>query len=393
MPKNLENGSASSGILTKPHPEYRIPGKVLLDFKHQAVRDFKLAILREAAEAGADGISMDFAVYPPYFAKPDKTIMTQFVRDARAMLDDVGRKQGRRLELMTTGFPTTVRPSWGWTGKPGCKNIWSTISFRHKPTFSISTSESSSRWAIGRASRSCPRSGRHSDWSAPTPSRATRRRASDVIPSRKPKGCLFAQAMLLHRAGVDGLQFGFAADEWKHVAVAQRVGRSGQGRVCRQALHGQRQTALPDRVPPVPRTPRRRSKNRFPSESATTSPKRGPPDMTSTPRSFSTPRRHAKAKRCKSTSTTRAPSSSRATPPKRNPRTTRKSRPSSTKSGGNGASAACRSGPNGCKWRTTQFAWFTPAFQPSGRSRFRSNGVDLLLDYRLPDRPGTRPPK
>ena len=43
---------------------------------------------------------MDFVVYPPHFADPDRTIMTQFVRDVRSMLDEMGKKQNRRLELM-----------------------------------------------------------------------------------------------------------------------------------------------------------------------------------------------------------------------------------------------------------------------------------------------------
>jgi hypothetical protein len=64
------------GDLNKKHPEYRIPGGVNLDFRHKEVRHFKLAIFREAAEAGVDGISMDFVVYPPFFEKPDKEIMT-----------------------------------------------------------------------------------------------------------------------------------------------------------------------------------------------------------------------------------------------------------------------------------------------------------------------------
>ena len=44
------------------NPEYRIGGTVLLDFRHPEVRAHKLAVLREAVEFGADGISMDFAV-------------------------------------------------------------------------------------------------------------------------------------------------------------------------------------------------------------------------------------------------------------------------------------------------------------------------------------------
>ncbi len=93
-------GVAFTGTFNKKHPEYRIPGTPFLDFKHKEVRDFKLAIFREAVEAGMDGVSMDFIIKPPYFEKPDCRIMTQFIRDCRKMLDEVGAAQGRRLDIM-----------------------------------------------------------------------------------------------------------------------------------------------------------------------------------------------------------------------------------------------------------------------------------------------------
>ena len=88
------------GKLNKEHPEYRIgPDNYNLDFRHPEVRKFKLAILRELAQSGVDGLEVDFAVYPPFFAKPDAKVMTGFVRRVRAMLDEEGKKQSRRLEL------------------------------------------------------------------------------------------------------------------------------------------------------------------------------------------------------------------------------------------------------------------------------------------------------
>jgi hypothetical protein len=61
------------GNFSTRHPEYRIPGSVLLDFKHKGVRDFKLAILRDAAQAGMDGVSMNSAAYPRLFKHPDSS--------------------------------------------------------------------------------------------------------------------------------------------------------------------------------------------------------------------------------------------------------------------------------------------------------------------------------
>lgn len=90
-----------NGKFSKEHPEYRIPGRLHLDFKYKAVRDYKLSLLREMAQKGCDGIMADFVSNPIYFADPEKgrPIMTQFIRDIRKMLDEEGAKQNRRLEL------------------------------------------------------------------------------------------------------------------------------------------------------------------------------------------------------------------------------------------------------------------------------------------------------
>jgi hypothetical protein len=89
------------GEFSKSHPEYRISGRYHLDFKYKAVRDYKLSLLRELAEKGCDGIMADFQSNAIYFTDPEqgRPIMTQFIRDIRTMLDDVGVKQNRKIEL------------------------------------------------------------------------------------------------------------------------------------------------------------------------------------------------------------------------------------------------------------------------------------------------------
>jgi hypothetical protein len=90
------------GEFNKKHPEYRLPNSVNLDFSIQAVRDFKLAILREAALKGVDGISMDFAVYPPFVKNPkeDYPVMTEFVAKVREMTKEIGNKENRKIALI-----------------------------------------------------------------------------------------------------------------------------------------------------------------------------------------------------------------------------------------------------------------------------------------------------
>ena len=84
---------------SKQHPEYRIPGSLLLDFTHKEVRDRKLAILRDAAQTGVDGVALNLMTQ--FFADPEagRPVLTQFIRDVRKMLDEMGTKRGRRLEL------------------------------------------------------------------------------------------------------------------------------------------------------------------------------------------------------------------------------------------------------------------------------------------------------
>lgn len=103
------------GEFNKKHPEYRQPRKVLLDYKHNAVRDFKLAVLQELAQRGVDGLELDFAVYPPFFAKVQTEIMTGFVRDVRRMLDEEAKKQGHKITLQVSlQADTAIKEGLNW---------------------------------------------------------------------------------------------------------------------------------------------------------------------------------------------------------------------------------------------------------------------------------------
>ncbi|MCK5805340.1 MAG: family 10 glycosylhydrolase [Lentisphaeria bacterium] len=100
-----------------------------LSYAYPAVREFRLAIIREAAGYGVDGIHMNFLRHPPFFGydpplvaafrkqfgvEPDAVadderwhrlradIMTEFVRQIRKTLDEVGAQTGKRIALSAT---------------------------------------------------------------------------------------------------------------------------------------------------------------------------------------------------------------------------------------------------------------------------------------------------
>ncbi len=104
------------GEFCKNHPEYLMePHKVRMDYSFPAVREFQLAILRELAEAGLEGLELDFSIYPPYFTTPKPEVMTGFVRDVRKMLDEVGARQGHRITLQAVvEIVTTERHGLDW---------------------------------------------------------------------------------------------------------------------------------------------------------------------------------------------------------------------------------------------------------------------------------------
>ncbi|MBN2308751.1 MAG: hypothetical protein JXR94_07250, partial [Candidatus Hydrogenedentes bacterium] len=208
------------GRFNKEHPEYRIGGRsVLLDFKHKQLRDFKLAIFREALEAGSDGISADFAVYPPFFAEPaaGTPIMTGFIRDVRALLDEFGAQQGRRLELMVRVPARNANElglDWQTWMREGLIDYIVPTHYRPNETFDIRVEEFV---ALGRKTGVMVYPciwqvlGFVSTDQHPEDEKTGNRRYDKP----KTEEMFFAQALLFHRAGADGLQLGFSEDQWR----------------------------------------------------------------------------------------------------------------------------------------------------------------------------------
>jgi len=203
-----------NGRLTKEHPEYRIGRSVRLDFKHQEVRDFKLAIIREVAERGVDAVMLDFCVYPPFFAEPDAAVMTQFVRDARAVLDAAGAsRSGRaagpqRPELIVAvpdEWPVDLGLDWpAWMrqrlgdGVVPCRLLGAANTFDVNIDRFLATGRETGCKVWGFVWNTLAIGG-----GDPQPGDEK----TGIVRYGKPKTreMFYAQALLYHRAGVDGL--------------------------------------------------------------------------------------------------------------------------------------------------------------------------------------------
>jgi hypothetical protein len=88
-----------------------------LDFAVPEVRAHRLAQLRECCERfNLDGLELDFQRFPMFFAAGKEVenigIMTDWVRDVRAMMDEVGMKRGRPI-LLTARIPPRPEQSRG----------------------------------------------------------------------------------------------------------------------------------------------------------------------------------------------------------------------------------------------------------------------------------------
>ena len=202
-----------AGNFYRNHQVCLVPGTPHLDFKYREVRDFKLTILREAAEAGMDGVELDFMRRLPHFAEPDCEIMTQFMRDCQQMLDEVGTLQNRRMEVMAR-VPWTGCleegldwKTWMWEGLVDIV----AVTFRdYGNRFAITVD---AFVEMGRKT-GCKVYG--CIWfdlglvsHDPTPE--GRRRYAKP----KTREMFYAEALLYHRAGVDGIQLAWGTgDEW-----------------------------------------------------------------------------------------------------------------------------------------------------------------------------------
>jgi len=83
---------------------------IAFDYAHQRVRDFRVALIREACEKyDLDGIELDFLRHPLYFKPGEEAanmgLMTEFMGQVRDVLDRVSQDRGKRLPLAIRTLP------------------------------------------------------------------------------------------------------------------------------------------------------------------------------------------------------------------------------------------------------------------------------------------------
>ncbi len=202
---------------SKKHANYRIPGSLLLDFSHPEVRARKLAILRDAAATGVDGLALNLMTR--FFENPDtgRPLLTQFIRDVRTMLDEVSRQQGRRLELLVrVPFQDAYERGIDWKTymKEGLIDAlsaykgWPASDYFDVPMDQFVAYKE-------KINSACKVHG--FIWQAlglvdTDPSPTGKKRYSKP----KVKGMYYAQALIHNRVGCDGIELGFASPyQWQ----------------------------------------------------------------------------------------------------------------------------------------------------------------------------------
>jgi len=97
---NCYPGSPLQGDFSKQHPEW-MRGHALR-YEVPEVRRFILDVYREALDIGATGLSIDFCRYPEGI--DTAATATGFFRDLRALADEYGSRQGKRIPILVR-FP------------------------------------------------------------------------------------------------------------------------------------------------------------------------------------------------------------------------------------------------------------------------------------------------
>ena len=78
--------------------------KLVYDYSNAEVRSHYLAILREACRRyDLDGVELDWLRYPKFFREGEvnAAVLTEFVREARTILDEAAKRRGHALRLVT----------------------------------------------------------------------------------------------------------------------------------------------------------------------------------------------------------------------------------------------------------------------------------------------------
>jgi hypothetical protein len=108
-----QGGSLQGGFFGS-HPEWRIAKSVALDYSFAEVRDHRFAVIQEVVERfDVDGLELDWMrwmkIFPPGEGMKRAPILTDYVRSIRKMLDEEGKRKGRRLELGARVAPKLQR--------------------------------------------------------------------------------------------------------------------------------------------------------------------------------------------------------------------------------------------------------------------------------------------
>ena len=136
--------------------------KLLYDYSKEEVRSHYLAILREACRRyDLDGVELDWLRYPKFFrdGEVNAAVLTEFVRDARSILDEAAKRRGHALRLVTrvpdsptrttelgldveawlkAGWIDAVIAGNGFTFGSNALDEWVTLAHRHRvPVYGV----------------------------------------------------------------------------------------------------------------------------------------------------------------------------------------------------------------------------------------------------------------
>ena len=104
---NCYSGTPLQGSFSKTHPEWM--RSHALRFEVPEVRDYALSLYREALEAGAETLSIDYCRYPETIDVPETA--NAFMAALRALADEYGAKRGTHVSILTR-FPGTGVRTW-----------------------------------------------------------------------------------------------------------------------------------------------------------------------------------------------------------------------------------------------------------------------------------------
>ncbi len=81
-----------------------------LDYAQKEVREYKFALIDEICRNyDVDGLEMDFLSHPIYFKQNEEasgaTLLTEFVRQVRKRMDEIGEQKGKKLTLCARVLP------------------------------------------------------------------------------------------------------------------------------------------------------------------------------------------------------------------------------------------------------------------------------------------------